>query len=86
MSKYTNLYFGTVDGEDGDRRDNKCCRKGDLISCYTGAFIVSLRNKLIVAQRNKLIIARRNKLIVAQQDKLKNVHHALNDLKSDGGH
>lgn len=30
--------------------------------------------------------AQQNKLIVAQQDKLKEVHHALNDLKSDGGH
>lgn len=48
--------------------------------------MVSLQNKLIVAQRNKLIIAQRNKLIVAQQNKRKDVHHALNDLKSDGRH
>lgn len=40
----------------------------------------------MVAQHNKLIVAQRNKLIVAQHDKLKDVHHTLNDLKSDGGH
>lgn len=48
--------------------------------------MVSLQNKLIVTQRNKLITARQNKLTVAQQDKLKDVHHVLNDLKSNGGH
>ena len=40
----------------------------------------------MIAQQNKLMIAQQNKLIVAQQDKLKDIHHVLNDLKSDGGH
>lgn len=78
MSKYTNPLFDTVSGEEENRTDNICYHKSDLIGCYTGEFMVSLQNKLIVAQQNKLI--------VAQQDKLKEVHHALNNLKSGGGH
>ncbi|MDT3368934.1 MAG: hypothetical protein LIR40_09850 [Bacteroidota bacterium] len=86
MSKYTNPLFDTVSGEEENRTDNICYHKSDLIGCYTGEFMVSLQNKLIVAQQNKLITVRQNKLIVAQQDKLKEVHHALNNLKSGGGH
>lgn len=46
--------------------------------------MLSLQNKLIVARQNKLIAAQRNKLVVARRNRLKDVHHALNDLKSEG--
>ena len=85
-AEYTNPRFTTVNSEDENRRDNLCCHESDLIACYIGGFVVCLQNKPIVTRYNKLIIARRNKLIVAQQDKLKDVRHALSDLKSGDGH